>query len=167
MPTFSDLCKEAYMKPLSSYKKTGPRTAAIIVALARWHGVDIGICSREHYNAAISRKSDAYGILDLEAISKDSDITRGIQACNTGSDWRKHIDKLRYERYAECKRWLSSPYRTLEMWGWGERRMILKNGKKGKRYEPVLQVQNITMAFLDERDEPQMIDVLSNKYRGF
>ena len=163
MPTLKELQRDYGMKSIGSYKRTGAKTSAVIKALARYHGDRVLVSNREHFERNTGRRHDAYGILDLDAITPNSPIIRGIQACYLGKDWRDHVDKFRHERLRECEIWLSSPYRTLELWGWKERKARRKDGSYSNNYEWVVEVQDITLGFLRGDEPPTMIDVLADK----
>lgn len=163
MPTLSDLQRNYAMKPIGSYKRTALKTSAVIKALARYHGERVIVSNREHFEHNTGRRADAYGILDLDVISLSSPITRGIQACDLGKDWQNHIDKFRYERMRECEMWLSSSYRTLELWGWKRIKARKKDGSYSKQYQWIFEVQNVTLEFLREEEDALMIDVLADK----
>lgn len=88
-------------------------------------------------------RQDLFGIIDLLAIS--GDLTIGVQVCGTA--WSAHVKKLlgRDPEYPEAeqavRRWLESPHRYMELWGWrplkyGERRIHrLRRGMIYIRYD--------------------------------
>ena len=82
-------------------------------------------------------RKDLFGIIDLLAIS--ADITLGVQVCGTA--WSHHVQKLVNEGELAVRRWLQSPHRHLELWGWrplkyGERRIHrLRRGMIYIRYD--------------------------------
>jgi hypothetical protein len=130
-------------------------TIRILKAIGRRDGVQTSVAIVESMNAYSGHKSDMFGIIDLVAI--DAELTRGIQVC--GSDWQPHIRKLQEEGLTASSRWLASPHRTLELWGWRKVAMIGADGKKQKRQIWKPKVQMITAAFLAGLEEPTMIDI--------
>ena len=99
----------------------------------------------EKFNAHIGPhgvRQDMFGIIDVVAL--DSELTIGVQSC--GNSYAQHLKKFKEERYQECCDWLSSPYRTLELWAW--RKVKAKRGGKAMVWRP--RVLNVTIEELNK-----------------
>lgn len=148
--------KPGELKSKSTQSYTKAMTAKFLKTVAQLNGdSSIMIANCESYDAARCRSSDLFGILDLIAVTPFQ--TRGIQAC--GADWQPHISKLREDFYlSRCDRWLSSPSRTLELWGWTKHKRFLKNGKRGRQHFWVPRCQLISIEFLKGYEDPVFVD---------
>lgn len=152
--------KPGDIRSRSTQSFTKAMTAKFIKATSNDASLMIGNC--ESYDARIQRSSDLFGLLDLLAVT--SSLTRGIQAC--GSDWQAHIDKFLDDLHIErCARWLASPSRTLELWGWTQHKRFLKNGQRGKNKVWLPRCQLITMAFLEGKEPATFIDLLRYSWK--
>jgi len=80
------------------------------------------------------KKIDFLHIIDVIAI--DDDKTIGIQVC--GSDYAAHYKKITMEYPDNALKWLASPKRELELWGW--RKLLKKRGMKAKEWVPRIKV---------------------------
>ena len=135
------------------------KTINLIKALARRDGYQVSVAIAESMNPHSGHKKDLFGIIDLVAI--EPTLTRGIQVC--GSDWQPHIRKLQDEGMVACTRWLASPYRTLELWGWRKVAMINKDGKKQSRQIWMPKLQLITLPFLAGLEDAVLSDPFAVK----
>lgn len=149
MTTLQDLA----LGPKFSTLNRQSKTMAVIKALARHHGFQAACSIAESFNHHSGTKKDMFGFIDVVAI--DPTWTRGVQVC--GSDWQPHIRKFREECPIACARWLASPYRILELWGWRKVKAVKKDGTKGQRSVWMPRIQVITQGFLDGKEKPWMI----------
>ena len=128
------------------------KTIRLVKALARHHGYEVMVADVERRESHSGHTHDLFGIIDVLVVQ--GDLHRGIQVC--GSDWQPHIEKFRDERVMSCKRWLESPYRTLELWGWRKVCAVKADGTKSKQKVWTPKVQLITWEFLMGNEKAQM-----------
>ena len=150
MPTIKELKLGALAKPSHIGK-----TMRVVKALARHHDYELMASHVERKEPVSGRVHDLFGIIDILVVQ--GFLNRGIQVC--GADWQPHIKKFRGEGLEACRRWLDSPNRTLELWGWRKICKIKKDGTKSAQKHFMPKVQIITWGFLMGNEEPQMIDV--------
>lgn len=81
------------------------------------------------WNPHTRKRKDLFGMFDAIAVKNDDPMTIGVQACSVG-EMKAHEKKMRASEHFET--WLSSPYRSILLVGWGKRVARGKDGKKLK-----------------------------------
>lgn len=87
------------------------------------------------YAGPFGIRQDLFGIIDVLALDPQRGVI-GVQS--TGQDFAGHMEKLKTERFEECRNWLSTPGTSLELWGWRKVRKV--RGGTGLFWQPRVHV---------------------------